>query len=188
MGAWGAAAIALMMGGCSRVVDSVYVVHARIAPTADAVEHEGGHRIEPDSETVLMLREYDRGGVLGTDAASYQKVSIALSTVEVGKRLELPADGVRVLLSEGSVAWADSGGRCVSDDPRGSLMIEKDTDHEIVAAIDFRFSCVFKEQPFSPKPRDVRVRGRFAFQSKELVELGPWFKGGDRHGAISRPR
>ena len=148
-----------------------YVRDARIASSSQG----DGNWIAIGSTTVLLLREFDPGRFFTKDDEKFKKLSIELPSAGTGDRFRLGDDGVSVLLTEGSSAWAPSGGYCSASAGTGEgVIVERDEQRGVIAArLSLVLDCEW-QMPTKEPAQQVRIDGEYEFREIGYDELTPW--------------
>jgi hypothetical protein len=161
---------------CSSGSARRYVRDARIAPSSRG----DGNWVAPGSSTVLLLREFDEGAYFTLDDEHFEKLSIELPHARTGDRFGLEDDGVKVLLTNGSAAWAFKGAYCTAATGSGEIVIVQHRAKRglLTARLALVLDCEdhVGRSPGGalPQVRQVRIDGEYEFCEIAYDDLTPW--------------
>lgn len=166
--------------GCSSTHDLYFIKGARVVNTSPVVgkldvewRQGGQHKIEPDSNIVLLMRDWERGNWLNMEDQRYRKLTVELPAIAIGQTLDAQTPGVAIFYSEGRT---EKSQRCGGTVASGTIAIGNYSDSTLDATLALVIEC---EPAMSGKPRrDVDLSGHFRFDRMSVEELGPWTDGG----------
>lgn len=171
------------LSGCSDSV-RVYIDGAHVVPVSEIARSGAGNRVELDSATVVILKDWDRGGVFVRDDERFQEVLIELPAIDVGRRIDVQAEGIKTYLTAGSLVWA--GGQCMSSRALGSVTVEEYSNADIKIDVDLEFNCEYPKSGGRPMaPRNVTIRGAFGCD-KATLDGGVWVGGPSHRRPLSQ--
>lgn len=134
-----------------------------------------GHRIKAGDGTILALRSFAPGPLLGVDQASFLKVTSYIPRTKLlpGVEIRVPdADGTIAYLSTSSSNLPGETG-CFGYASQGSIKVNSVSESDVAVTIDLQFRLA-SPLGFSGECGDRRVQGTYVVPRLQLQQLNPW--------------
>jgi len=133
-----------------------------------------GHYIESGTNTVLIIRKYDKGSIFSVDDEIFQKLTIQLDEFEIGTPISASTSGLLINYSKGVSGQIRRGDGRYSTSTRGSLTVMKQVENKMEVKIDLQFEVIPTEAFSILGPINENINGYYVFKKIKIDDLTPW--------------